>query len=118
MPNENKILIVSTSAHGGMLSVIGALTTAGAFLVMGLTHFKGIQEMGIICGGGLLVCLIPMMTMLPVLLLRGRQNVLDHKIGDLERRDLRHRGDPQTQQPALGANRVVQRLPFRPTDSA
>ena len=38
---------------------------------MGLTNFKGIQEMGIICGGGLLVCFVPMMTMLPVLLLRG-----------------------------------------------
>ena len=48
----------------------GALTTAGAFLAMALTNFKGIQEMGIICGGGLLICLVPMMTMLPVLLLR------------------------------------------------
>ncbi len=56
----------------------GAFTTAGAFLAMGLTDFKGIQEMGIICGGGLLICLIPMITMLPVLLLRGRQNVIDH----------------------------------------
>lgn len=57
----------------------GAFTTAGAFLAMGFTNFKGIQEMGIICGGGLLICLIPMMTMLPVLLLRGRQNVIDHE---------------------------------------
>ena len=56
----------------------GAFTTAGAFLAMGFTNFKGIQEMGIICGGGLLICLIPMMTLLPVLMLRGRQNVLDH----------------------------------------
>ena len=56
----------------------GALTTAGAFLAMAFTNFKGIQEMGIICGGGLLLCLVPMMTMLPVLLLRGRQNVIDH----------------------------------------
>ena len=40
----------------------GALTTAGAFLAMAFTHFKGIQEMGIICGGGLLLCLVPMMT--------------------------------------------------------
>ena len=56
----------------------GALTTAGAFLAMGFTDFKGIQEMGIICGGGLLVCLIPMMTMLPALLLGGRQKVADH----------------------------------------
>ena len=56
----------------------GSLTTAGAFIAMAFTNFKGIQEMGIICGGGLLLCLIPMMTLLPVLLLRGRQNVIDH----------------------------------------
>jgi hopanoid biosynthesis associated RND transporter like protein HpnN len=55
----------------------GGFTTAGAFLAMWFTNFKGIQEMGIICGGGLLVCLVPMMTMLPVLLLKGRQNFLD-----------------------------------------
>jgi predicted RND superfamily exporter protein len=60
----------------------GAFTTAGAFLAMSFTNFKGIQEMGVICGGGLLVCLIPMMTMLPVLLLRGHQNVMDHVQGD------------------------------------
>jgi hopanoid biosynthesis associated RND transporter like protein HpnN len=58
----------------------GALTTAGAFMAMALTHFKGIQEMGIICGGGLLVCFIPMMTLLPVMLLRGRQNGIDHRV--------------------------------------
>ncbi len=56
----------------------GALTTAGAFLAMVLTDFRGIREMGIICGGGLLLCFIPMMTLLPVLLLRGRQNAIDH----------------------------------------
>lgn len=60
----------------------GAFTTAGAFLAMWFTDFKGIQEMGVICGGGLLICLVPMMTLLPVLLLRGRQNVLDHELGD------------------------------------
>jgi hopanoid biosynthesis associated RND transporter like protein HpnN len=69
--------------------ITGALTTAGAFLAMGLTNFKGIQEMGIICGGGLLVCLVPMMTLLPVLLLRGRQNDMDHKLGDQELRRAR-----------------------------
>ncbi|MBC8097548.1 MAG: MMPL family transporter [Akkermansiaceae bacterium] len=67
----------------------GAFTTAGAFLAMGLTNFKGIQEMGIICGGGLLVCLVPMLTLLPVLLLRGQQNVIDHVQGDLPDRRAR-----------------------------
>ncbi len=67
----------------------GAFTTAGAFLAMSFTNFKGIQEMGIICGGGLLVCLIPMLTMLPVLLLKGRQNVIDHQQGDVDARRAR-----------------------------
>src|SRR5205814_1347380 len=67
----------------------GGFTTAGAFLAMGLTDFKGIQEMGVICGGGLLICLVPMVTLLPVLLLRGRQNVLDHQLGDLAERRAR-----------------------------
>jgi hopanoid biosynthesis associated RND transporter like protein HpnN len=58
----------------------GALTTAGAFLAMAFTHFKGIQEMGIICGSGLLLCFIPMMTMLPAMLLRGKQNMIDHQV--------------------------------------
>ena len=59
----------------------GAFTTAGAFFAMAGTDFLGIREMGIICGGGLLVSLVPMMTLLPVLMLRGRQNVLDHELG-------------------------------------
>src|SRR3954453_8617171 len=66
----------------GMGIFTGALTTAGAFFAMAGTDFKGIREMGIICGGGMMVCLIPMMTLLPVLLLRGRQNVLDHELGE------------------------------------
>jgi hopanoid biosynthesis associated RND transporter like protein HpnN len=69
--------------YTGQGILTGAFTTAGAFLAMMFTNFKGIQEMGIICGGGLLICVIPMMTMLPVLLLRGRQNVIDHQQGDL-----------------------------------
>jgi hopanoid biosynthesis associated RND transporter like protein HpnN len=67
----------------------GGLTTAGGFLAMGLTNFKGIQEMGVICGGGLVLCLVPMMTMLPVLLLRGRQNVVDHEQGELAQKRAR-----------------------------
>jgi hypothetical protein len=55
----------------------GCFTTAAAFLAMGLTGFRAVREIGVIAGGGLLICLVPMMTMLPALLLRGRQNILD-----------------------------------------
>ncbi|MBN9692176.1 MAG: MMPL family transporter [Verrucomicrobia bacterium] len=51
----------------------GCLTTAGAFAAMSITDFRGIREMGVICGGGLVICLIPMMTLLPALLL-GRKS--------------------------------------------
>ncbi|HEY5915739.1 MAG TPA: MMPL family transporter [Verrucomicrobiae bacterium] len=75
--------LVKAIVYTGQGIFTGAFTTAGAFLAMSFTDFKGIQEMGIICGGGLLVCLVPMMTMLPVLLLKGSQNVIDHEQGDV-----------------------------------
>jgi len=65
--------LTKAMAFTGQGIFTGAFTTAGAFLAMSFTNFKGIQEMGIICGGGLLICLVPMLTLLPVLLLRGRQ---------------------------------------------
>jgi len=58
--------------HTGKGIVTGELTTAGAFFAMALTDFRGIREMGIITGGGLVICLVPMLTLLPVLLLRER----------------------------------------------
>ena len=81
--------LIKAMVFTGQGILTGALTTAGAFLAMFFTNFRGIQEMGVICGGGLIVCLIPMMTMLPLLLLRGRQNVIDHEQGDLAERRAR-----------------------------
>jgi uncharacterized protein len=58
--------------YTGMGVFTGGFTTAGAFLAMCATNFKGIQEMGVISGGGLVICLAPMMVLLPALLLRAR----------------------------------------------
>jgi hopanoid biosynthesis associated RND transporter like protein HpnN len=69
--------VEKTMTFTGQGIVTGAFTTAMAFLAMGLTHFKAIREMGIISGGGLMLCLIPMLTLLPVLLLRGRQDAIN-----------------------------------------
>jgi hopanoid biosynthesis associated RND transporter like protein HpnN len=54
-------------------------TTAGAFLAMLLTDFKGVREMGLISGIGLLVCLVPMMTLLPLMLVRGKTDLPDER---------------------------------------
>ena len=74
----DRVALELAMVNTGLGIFTGCFTTAGAFFAMGLTDFKGIQEMGIITGGGMLICLFPMMTLLPVLLLRGRQNVIDH----------------------------------------
>jgi predicted RND superfamily exporter protein len=76
-----QIALEKAMVFTGMGIFTGAFTTAGAFFAMAAADFKGIQEMGIICGGGMLVCLVPMMTMLPAWLLRGRQNILDVELG-------------------------------------
>lgn len=76
--HSNEESIRNALVYTGIGIFTGCLTTAGAFLAMGITEFKGIREMGIITGGGMLLSLIPMMTMLPALLLKGRQNVIDH----------------------------------------
>jgi hopanoid biosynthesis associated RND transporter like protein HpnN len=83
---KKEAALTKAMVYTGQGIFTGALTTAGAFLAMAFTNFKGIQEMGIICGGGLLVCFVPMMTLLPVLLLRGRQNVIDRRIREDEAR--------------------------------
>lgn len=63
--------IHTSLVNTGMGVFTGGIATAGAFLAMGLGKFQGVKEMGIISGGGLIICLIPMMSMLPVLLLKG-----------------------------------------------
>ena len=73
------VALQKAMVNTGLGIFTGALTTAGAFFAMALTDFKGIQEMGIITGGGMLICLVPMMTLLPVLLSRGTQNTMDRR---------------------------------------
>ena len=75
-------------AFTGQGIITGGATMAAAFVAMALTGFKGIREMGIISGCGVLLCLIPMLTCLPLLLRHGRQNRLDHQIGRAGQRRL------------------------------
>jgi hypothetical protein len=78
-----QIALEKAMVNTGVGIFTGALTTAGAFFAMAFTDFEGIREMGIICGGGMMASLVPMMTLLPVLLLRGTQNLIDHEKGEV-----------------------------------
>ncbi len=52
----------------GMLT--GALTTALAFLVMLMSSFYGLQDMGFTAGAGVLLALLSMLTVLPALVIK------------------------------------------------
>jgi hopanoid biosynthesis associated RND transporter like protein HpnN len=80
--------IERATALTGQGIIAGGVTMAAAFLAMALADFRGIQEMGLISGCGMLLCMIPMMTCLPLLLRRGRQNLLDQHMGPTHQRRL------------------------------
>ncbi|MCZ6834804.1 MAG: MMPL family transporter [Planctomycetota bacterium] len=65
----------------GMLT--GAITTAAAFAATAFTDFKGMAEMGIIAGGGILLCLVAMLSVFPAALaLTGRwKKIIRHRPG-------------------------------------
>ena len=68
----------------GMLT--GAVTTAAAFAATALTDFKGMAEMGVIAGGGILLCLVAVLSAFPAgLALTGRwKKIIRHRAGGEE----------------------------------
>ncbi|MEN6458686.1 MAG: MMPL family transporter [Thermoguttaceae bacterium] len=60
--------LVATAGSAGPGVLIGALTSAIAFFASGLTDFPGVAQLGIIAGGGVLLCWIAEVTMLPALI--------------------------------------------------
>jgi len=60
--------LVETAAGVGPGVITGALTTALAFFVAGFTEFRGVAELGVIAGGGILLCLAGAIFVLPSLI--------------------------------------------------
>jgi uncharacterized protein len=57
-----------TFKESGMGILIGGVTTAVAFIGIGISDFRGFIELGIITGIGILICLLVMFFLLPALL--------------------------------------------------
>jgi len=72
-----RLAIGKALGFSGIGVISNALTIAGAFYFMMLTDFKGMQEMGLIAGTGVILCLVPMLTLLPLLLVRGKPDLPD-----------------------------------------
>ena len=55
--------------HTGPSIITAGVTNAAAFFAMGLSGFRGVTELGIVAGGGMLIASAATMTVLPALLL-------------------------------------------------
>ncbi len=59
--------LLKTTRVAGPAIITGALSTVVAFFATGATSFKGIAELGIIAGGGILLCAIAQLFVLPAM---------------------------------------------------
>ncbi|HUE69497.1 MAG TPA: MMPL family transporter [Pirellulaceae bacterium] len=66
---EPRTALVRTAREVGPGVVTSGVTTAAAFLMAGMTQFVGVRELGIIAGGGILLCVISAIVVLPPLIL-------------------------------------------------
>jgi hopanoid biosynthesis associated RND transporter like protein HpnN len=57
--------LLETARGAGPAITTGAITTAVAFCAAGFTSFKGVSELGIIAGGGLMLCALAELVLLP-----------------------------------------------------
>ncbi len=60
--------LIETSGSTGVGIVTGAMTTSLAFFCATLTDFLGVAELGIIAGGGILLCVFAAFTILPAMI--------------------------------------------------
>jgi uncharacterized protein len=66
--NGSCLAMRNTLQHTGRGNLAGAVTTAIAFGAMVFTDFIGIVELGIIAAGGIVLCLLGMVLLLPALI--------------------------------------------------
>ncbi|MGH7275881.1 MAG: MMPL family transporter [Candidatus Rokuibacteriota bacterium] len=57
-----------TAGRSGPGMLLGAVTAAGTFYVLGLTEFRGVQELGFIAGTAIALSWVAMMTVFPAML--------------------------------------------------
>jgi hopanoid biosynthesis associated RND transporter like protein HpnN len=57
-----------TAARSGPGMLLGAVTAAGTFYVLGLTDFRGVRELGFVAGTAILLAWLAMMTVFPATL--------------------------------------------------
>lgn len=85
---EREAIPLAVAAQANELAT-AAITTAFGFYAMAFSGFRGFEELGLIAGSGVLICLLVMITALPALLIlipgrwRGARPFTERKLGRL-----------------------------------
>jgi len=66
--DDSKKALVQTATSVGPGIITGGITTALAFSTAALTDFTGVAELGIIAGGGILLCIVAAIVVLPAMI--------------------------------------------------
>ncbi len=66
--------LMETARSIGPGIATGAITTAGAFFVAGFTDFRGLAELGVVVGGGALLCWLSGVAVLPAMICLSDRN--------------------------------------------
>jgi len=76
-----------TFLKSGKGIITGGMTTAAAFLAMTISHSRGMKEMGLVTGFGLLAILLSTMLFMPVLLV-FKERHKENKLNKMENKEL------------------------------
>ncbi len=71
---DSRRALIETAGSVGPGIVTGGLTTALAFFTATLTDFTGVAELGVVAGGGILLCVVAMLLVLPAAIYLGDRN--------------------------------------------
>ncbi len=77
--NEPPEALKRMSGSSGRAVVVGAVTTAATFGAFLATGFPGLRQMGILTAGGILLCMLTVLLLLPALLAWGEERHRKHK---------------------------------------
>lgn len=67
--DDERQALLTTTTEVGPGVVTGGVTTAVAFFMAGWTDFIGVKELGLVAGGGILLCVLAAVIVLPALIL-------------------------------------------------
>jgi len=87
--------LVESLSSIGQENLLGALATSAAFLSLTLTPFRGVSELGLISGVGVLLCWIASCSVLPALWLLKTPTPVARPPGTLEAMEQKWRSHPK-----------------------